>query len=408
MSIADVAPAIRSVPRGRLVRNPLSNVRVNTAIARSAAGFGIAFMLQSLPAMFAQLPNMHDAWSLVIVPALFVALVLTAVASALRYRVRTAHIVFSLVYLVALVSWPFAVIDPAAAPKESYWLYYLLTVATAMATVGMRVRVATAYLILVPTLYAIIRVTPWGGGVTLAQAALDSVYSIILGGAITVLTAILRGAASTVDRAQSTALERYGHAVREHAMEAERVHVDAIVHDGVLTTLLSAARAQTAEDKEIAARMAGDAIGYLRDAVADEPSSDADISVAVLATRIGDAASAMSPTVRTDAREARDAEVPFVVADALYSAAVQALVNSLQHAGDDVRRWVRVGARDGRVMVEVGDNGVGFDPDAVPTGRLGVRVSILERVMSVGGSADIATSPGGGTVVRLLWSEEAP
>ncbi|WP_166866334.1 sensor histidine kinase [Salinibacterium sp. ZJ70] len=406
--MADAPPTIRSVPRGRLVRNPLSIVRVDTAIARSAAGFGFAFMLQSLPAMFAQLPNMRDAWSLVIVPSLFVALVLTAVASAMRYRVRAAHITFALVYLVALVTWPFAVIDPAAAPKESYWLYYLLTVATAMATVGMRVRVATAYLILVPTLYAIIRVTPWGGGVTVEQAALDSVYSIILGGAITVLTAILRGAASTVDRAQSTALERYGHAVREHAMEAERVHVDAIVHDGVLTTLLSAARAQTAEDKEIAARMAGDAIGYLRDAVADEPSSDEDISVAVLATRIADAASAMSSTVRTDAREARDAEVPFAVADALYSAAVQALVNSLQHAGDDVRRWVRVGARDGVVMVEVGDNGVGFDLHAVPTGRLGVRVSILERVTSVGGCVDITTSPGGGTVVTLHWSEEAP
>lgn len=405
--MADPAPAIRSVPRGRPVRNPLSNVRVNTAIARSAAGFGIAFMLQSMPAMIAQLGNMHDAWTLTIVPALFVALVLTAVASALRYRVRTAHNAFALVYLVALVTWPLAVLDVDAAPLESYWLYYLLTIATAMATVGMPLRVATAYLVLVPTLYAIIRVTPWGGGVTVVQAALDSVYSVILGGAITVLTAILRGAASTVDRAQSTALERYGLAVREHAMEAERVHVDAIVHDSVLTTLLSAARAESAEDKEIAARMAGSAIGYLRGAVADEPASGDEIAVAALGNGIADAASAMAPAVELDLQLDPDAHVAPGVAEAVYSAALQALVNSLQHAGADVRRWVAVRGRDGRIEVEVGDDGVGFDLDALPRGRLGVRVSIIERMASVGGCAEIVTAPGEGTRVLLGWEEEA-
>lgn len=403
--MADVAPALRPAPRGRSVRNPLSLVRVDTAIARSAAGFGIAFMLQSLPAMLEQLPNMHQVWTLVLIPALFLALVLTAVASSLQYRLRSAHVVFAIVYLVALVSWPFAVLDRAQAPQESYWLYYLLTVATAMATVGFPIRVATAYLILVPTIYAIIRVTPAGGGVTLVQAALDSVYSIILGGAITVLTAILRGAASTVDRAQSMALERYGTAVREHAMEAERVQVDAIVHDGVLTTFLAAARAETPDAKEIAARMAGDAIGYLRDAVADVPPEDADITVAGLSTRISEAAASMSTAVDLDAGEVSDAEVPFPVADAVYSAAVQALVNSLQHAGDDVRRWVQVRAIGDGVRVEVGDDGSGFDVDAIPQGRLGVRVSIFERLASVGGTAEVRSAPGHGTRVILEWRE---
>ena len=255
--MADVARnLLASVPRGRPVRNPLSLVRVTTAIARTAAGFGVAFMLQSVPAMVEQLPNMQPAWSVTMVGALVASLALTVVVSVIDRGLRIGHVTFAVVYLIALISWPFAVIDPAQAPSSSYWLYYTLTIATAMATVGLGIRLATAYVVLAPVIYGIIRITPPGGEVTITQTVLDSVYAIILGGAITIITAILRNAASSVDRAQATALERYGHAVRQHATEAERVQVDAIVHDSVLTTLLSAARAESAEAKELATKSA--------------------------------------------------------------------------------------------------------------------------------------------------------
>src|SRR5690606_6260362 len=185
-----------------------------------AAGFGVAFMLQSVPAMMEQLPNMHPAWSVTLVGALVLSLALTVVVSIVGRGLRFGHVTFAVVYLVALVSWPFAVLDPAEAPTSSYWLYYTLTIATAMATVGLGIRLATVYVVLAPVLYGVIRVTPAGGGVTFTQAVLDSVYAIILGGAITIITAILRNAASSVDRAQATALDRYGHAVRQHAIEA--------------------------------------------------------------------------------------------------------------------------------------------------------------------------------------------
>ncbi len=400
--MADAA-APTAVPRGRVVRNPLSLVRVTTAIARTAAGFGIAFMLQSVPAMAGQLPNMHPAWSVALVGALVSALAFTAVASAFARWIRVAHVTFAVVYLVALLSWPFAVIDDAAAPTESYWLYYTLTIATAMATVGFGIRLATVYVVVVPLIYGLIRITPPGGGVTITQSVLDSIYAIILGGAITIITAILRNAASSVDRAQTTALERYGHAVRQHAIESERVQVDAIVHDSVLTTLLSAARADTAEAKELAAHMAGNAIGHLRDAVSESPQNDADVSVGALANRIADAAVALSEPVRVDADGVRFGRIPVAVAEALYSAAVQAMVNSLQHAGGHVDRWARISGGAEDLVIEVGDRGIGFDPHAVPTERLGVRVSILERVASVGGAAVIDTAIDEGTVIALHW-----
>ncbi|PZQ89669.1 MAG: histidine kinase [Leifsonia xyli] len=396
---------LASVPRAGAVRNPLSLVRVMTAIARTAAGFGVAFMLQSVPAMVEQLPNMNPVWSVFMVGSLVASLVFTVVVSILDRWLRFGHVVFAGVYLIALVSWPFAVLDAAKAPDPaSYWLYYTLTIATAMATVGLGIRLATAYVVVLPLIYGIIRVTPSGGGVTITQAVLDSVYAIILGGAITIITAILRGAASSVDRAQATALERYSHAVRQHAIEAERVQVDAIVHDSVLTTFLSAARAESVEAKELAARMAGNAIGHLRDAVSDAPLGDADVPLAALADRIADAAEALSEPIEVVSDGVHSGRVPVAVAEAVFSAAVQAMVNSLQHAGAGTRRWVIVRGGPEELLVEVGDRGAGFEPSAVPTERLGVRVSILERVSSVGGTATIETAPGRGTVVSLRWS----
>ena len=95
------------------------------------------------------------------------------------------------------------------------------------------------------------------------------------------------------------------------------------------------------------------------------------------------------------------------VVDALYTASVQAMVNSLQHAdepGRRARRELRVrGVRASGCVIEVSDNGVGFDRAAVPAERLGLRVSIEERMANAGGTADIVSQPGHGTTVTVAW-----
>lgn len=392
---------------GRPVRNPLSLLRVDAAMARLAAVIGVAFFLQSIPLQMGQLGNMAPGWSVAIVALLVASLVACVVAAIFKRAVRPTYLLFSAVYLIALVSWPFAVLDIGAAPTDSYWLYFLLTIATTTASVAAHLPVAVIYTVGTPIIYGIIRVTPPGGGTTVVAAVLDSVYSILLGGAILIMIAVLRAAASGVDTAQQNALERYSHAVRQHATEAERVQVDSIVHDSVLTTLLSAARAFSPEAKALAATMAGNAIGHLREAVAVAPDSEATVSGELVVRRITDAAASMSQpfTVHTLAEDW--CEIPVHVAEAAYSATVQAMVNSLQHAGSGVDRWVEVQSHGHQAFsIEIGDRGAGFDPDQIPTERLGVRVSILERVASVGGHASIDTAPGEGTVIRLAWDGE--
>jgi signal transduction histidine kinase len=93
-------------------------------------------------------------------------------------------------------------------------------------------------------------------------------------------------------------------------------------------------------------------------------------------------------------------------AEAVYSAAVQAMVNSLQHAGsgDDVRRWLTVRpSAGGGIQVDVGDTGAGFEVGSVPTERLGLRVSIMERVANAGGTVEVDSKAGRGTVISIVW-----
>ena len=81
--------------------------------------------------------------------------------------------------------------------------------------------------------------------------------------------------------------------------------------------------------------------------------------------------------------------------------AQEALANALRHA-DAEHVSVRLGAEDGRLVLEVRDDGVGFDPDAaaVRSRRLGL-TSMEERAQRLGGRLTLRSEPGAGTTVRL-------
>jgi signal transduction histidine kinase len=178
------------------------------------------------------------------------------------------------------------------------------------------------------------------------------------------------------------------------------------VHDSVLTTLISAARAYSPEAMELTAAMAGNAIGHLHDAALVQPDDGTTVRLRAVAKRISDAAGGMSPPFQIRRIEVGSRSIPVSAGEAVYSAAVQAMVNSIQHGGDspNIERWVSMrSARPGGIEVEVGDSGRGFVVDSVPTERLGVRVSIIERVTNAGGSVVIESAPDEGARVRVRW-----
>ena len=391
-------------------RQPISRKRVDTVLSRSVAWFGVVFGIQALLLVLPQYGLAQPLWAALAIGAVYGSLLLSVVCSMLKRFVVGAHRVVAVVYVVALVTWPFFLADPMTSQEGDHWLYLLTTVATASAAIGLSVRGALVYLFVVPFIYGIIRAMPAGGDGSWELGLFNAVYAVILGGAVLVIITMTRAASSSVDEAQGTALDRYSYAVRQHATEVERVHVDAIVHDSVLTTFLSAARAESPEEKLLAATMAGNAIRHLEEAALATPDDGSTVRFRQVADRIVRTAREMSVPFSIRVRSLDTRIVPAAQAEALYSAAVQAMVNSIQHAGAaDVRRWLRVsGVQGGAIEIEVGDAGVGFDPAKVPGERLGVRRSIIERVSNAGGSAEVRSEPGQGTVIVIRWPELAP
>jgi signal transduction histidine kinase len=85
----------------------------------------------------------------------------------------------------------------------------------------------------------------------------------------------------------------------------------------------------------------------------------------------------------------------------LLRVAQEALQNAVRHSGAG-HIAVRLGSDDGRLVLEVADDGAGFDPGdpELRSRRLGL-TSMEERARRLGGRLQIRSAPGAGTTVRL-------
>jgi hypothetical protein len=294
-SAAPVTRALAGAPP-RTPDNPISLARIETILGRGAGAFGLLFALQSVQVISGQLGGMRPAWNVAFLVLFFGGLVWTCVAGIIRRGVVAAHATVAVVFVLALVTWPFAIEPAALAHTPQPFLYQELTVATTCAAMAFRLWIAVIYTVAVPLLLGFL------GVITPSDSFLQALYSIILGGSVLMLITVLRQAALSVDWAQGTALTRYSHAVRQHATEVERVQVDAIVHDSVLTTLLSAARTADPASRALSATMAANAMGHLA-AAEQGTDDDASVPLRAVAKRILDAASALSAPFVLETRD---------------------------------------------------------------------------------------------------------
>lgn len=182
---------------------------------------------------------------------------------------------------------------------------------------------------------------------------------------------------------------------RERIRNAERAELAAHIHDSVLHTLTLIQR--RAEDPREVQRLARVQERALRSWLYQRPA---------------DAETTVSPALERVAAEVEEEHgVPLEVVcvgdcpmddglSALLRAAREAMVNASKYAGiDDISVFGEVEEKE--VLVFVRDRGAGFDLDAIPEDRMGVRGSILGRMERHGGSARIRTEPGEGTEVQL-------
>lgn len=182
---------------------------------------------------------------------------------------------------------------------------------------------------------------------------------------------------------------------RERIVSEERADVAAHLHDSVLQTL--ALIQKQAHDQRAVVRLARRQERDLRDWLyGDQRSDDASFAAALAAmgAEVEDAHGVPVEVVTVGDGEIDD------VRQAVLKAAGEATVNAAKHScADKIDVYAEL---DGdAVEVYVRDRGAGFDLDSVPDDRLGVRRSIIERMERHGGTAQIRSSPGEGTEVRL-------
>lgn len=199
------------------------------------------------------------------------------------------------------------------------------------------------------------------------------------------------------------------------AQEAERRRIERNIHDGVqqdLTALIGLAgqarqshgRDMDAVDEHLDAIQLG-----LRRVLADVRALAQGIHPAVLSDRgllaAVEALAARHPvpvTVRAD-QHLRDRRLPDDLEGAAYFAVAEALANSLKHAsahGIDVA--MSLGSAE--LGIRVHDDGVGIQ--ATP-GRGNGLANLAARVAAVGGTVQVAGSPGRGTTVTADFPLEA-
>ncbi|MFI0260431.1 PspC domain-containing protein [Streptomyces sp. NPDC017056] len=188
----------------------------------------------------------------------------------------------------------------------------------------------------------------------------------------------------------------------------ERAEVAAHVHDSVLHTLTLIQR--NAEDPREVARLARAQERELRAWLYKPEGRGKDEA---------QEPDTLAEAVRKAAAEVEDHHgVPIevvVVGDcpldeklsAQLQAAREAMVNAAKYGGEGGAVQVYAEVEGRTVFVSVRDRGPGFDLDAVPGDRMGVRESIIGRMQRNGGTARLRSAPDGGTEVELEM-ERAP
>jgi PAS domain S-box-containing protein len=91
--------------------------------------------------------------------------------------------------------------------------------------------------------------------------------------------------------------------------------------------------------------------------------------------------------------------LPRTTATALYRIALEACTNVARHARA-THTWLSLRAEGDEAVLEIRDDGVGFDPHGLAGAGMGL-VGITERAMLAGGQARIEAAPGSGTSIRV-------
>jgi signal transduction histidine kinase len=189
--------------------------------------------------------------------------------------------------------------------------------------------------------------------------------------------------------------------------ETERRRLAGEIHDGIsqrivsLSFHLSAAADAVASDPASAAEQIARAQELAAGALDETRHAIAVLDDLGLAASLESLARSTSlPNVHV---ETVSTHLPEHVETAVYRIAQEALQNVMKHASA-AHIHLRLSESAGAVLLEISDDGVGFDPSAMPerAGPAGYGLpGMQQRAELLGGQLSADSTPGRGTVVRL-------
>lgn len=367
-----------------------------------AAGYLIFFLIL-VPRILGQADRFAPWWTPFAAVATFVPAWLLAAAARYGSRrlIEWTAATAGAGYLLSLLTWWPASGTTHEPWVNGFWMTGIPGLPSLAVALVFRPAVAVVYVIVV-TVGAQVADYRWANDLPLVPLMASAVlYCLICTAAclMGIRTSRLLDETRTSERSAAAA------ASARQAQAAERTRFDAIVHDWVLSTFLSAAR--TPDDPAVS-RQARHALAQLErlrgDAVPPAAFTPEDVVEHLRSVIVTvDPASAAQVEVEGVDPGARWTYPPDAVR-AVGAAVGEALRNSVRHAGPLARRTVAVRMSAGALRVRVVDDGVGFDIDAVSRQRLGIALAIRRQLETVvGGSASVDSAPGRGTSVTLIW-----
>lgn len=304
--------------------------------------------------------------------------------------------------LFSLATWSLQIGDEILRQGEQPWIWWGVGIAGVAAVGAFPLPVTGIILFILPASWFAIQVSEIGSPVDPWVAVQDATFTFLFSSVVVSFVAVMRYEAAKVDTANHAAGLAAIELAKADAIVRERDRVDSLIHDSVLTTLLVAANAMSVDEEKEAELLAKAAIAKLQSANASVATSET-ISISSLFTALEFAVHRQAASVSVDVQGASDFEIPGEVAAAITESTLQALANSIHHAGANAQRQVLLRGNKAGLKIVVKDNGKGFRPSRVPKNRLGLKLSIIGRMKSVDGRVFIDSKIGAGTNVVIEW-----
>lgn len=371
------------------------------------SAFSLVLLLQALGLVVAQVQGTGSWWVAIFLYGVLTVFVCSVIASIHGRSHRITHVLLLVLVLVEFSLWHVAA--PSDPPPEigTPWFWAAINVSAVWVTFVAGTTRGCLYALASGAVFFALRTTSPVEWTSTVWAGEDTIFATILALVICSTIGILRQAAVRLDGAADEAIRQYTLAASATALSRERLRLDGLLHDSVMAALLTAANSGSIDEYDASSLLARDALERL-----DLYGTGAEISsfetitdlVARIRFTVDDGDGDLTVSVTFDSPTI--VSLPPAVARALFEATTEAVRNTTRHSGAR-HCWINVVALQhfdqSRIRVQIKDNGRGFDESSVPDRRLGVRVSILGRLHSVGGSATVRSTPGTGTEIDLVW-----